>query len=210
MTLAIASPSKTSSLSSSKPSSNKLMTIKDYLNYDDGTDTRYELVNGELVEMPTESFGNIGIAKFLLFEFAKYVPLMLIVYNTEIEVLGRRSTCRIPDLLILSEESAEVLLASTRNLIAIDMPSPVLVVEVVSLGQENRDRDYRYKRTEYAARGINEYWIIDPEICQITICLWVDGQYEDKIFTGDMQITSTVVSDFALTVTEILAFGHSK
>lgn len=33
----------------------KPMTLEDYLNYDDGTDTRYELVNGELIAMPPES-----------------------------------------------------------------------------------------------------------------------------------------------------------
>lgn len=27
------------------------MTLEEYLNYDDGTDTRYELVNGELIAM---------------------------------------------------------------------------------------------------------------------------------------------------------------
>ena len=187
--------------------SSKLMTIEDYLSYNDGSDIRYELVNGELVKMPTESFGNINIAKFLLFEFAKHIPLMLIVYNTEIEVSGRRSTSRIPDLLVITEESATALQASSRNFISREMRSPVLVVEIVSPGQENRDRDYRYKRTEYAARGINEYWIIDPEMCQITICLWVEGQYEDKIYTTDMQIFSTIVSGFALTASEILAFG---
>ena len=187
--------------------SSKLMTIEDYLSYNDGSDIRHELVNGELVKMPTESFGNINIAKFLLFEFAKHIPLMLIVYNTEIEVSGRRSTSRIPDLLVITEESATALQASSRNFISREMRSPVLVVEIVSPGQENRDRDYRYKRTEYAARGINEYWIIDPEMCQITICLWVEGQYEDKIYTTDMQIFSTIVSGFALTASEILAFG---
>lgn len=195
MTLATASPSK-------------LMTIEEYLSYDDGTDTRYELVNGELVKVPTESFGNISIAKFLLFEFARHIPLALILYNTEIEVSGRRVTCRIPDLIIVTEESKEYLQASSRNFVSMAMPSPILVVEVVSPGQENRDRDYRYKRTEYAARGINEYWIIDPEMRQITICLWVDGQYEDKIYTGDMPILSTVVDGFALTVEQVLKFGQ--
>ncbi len=33
----------------------KLLTFEEYLTYDDGTDTRYELVDGELVEMPPES-----------------------------------------------------------------------------------------------------------------------------------------------------------
>ena len=30
-------------------------TLEDYLAYDDGTETRYELVDGELIAMPTES-----------------------------------------------------------------------------------------------------------------------------------------------------------
>jgi Uma2 family endonuclease len=94
------------------------------------------------------------------------------------------------------------------NTITQEMPAPLLVVEVVSSGRENRDRSYRYKRTEYAARGINEYWIIDPEMRQITICLWVDGQYEDKIYTGDMAISSTVVDGFALAAEQVLTFGQ--
>ncbi|MDW8199678.1 MAG: Uma2 family endonuclease [Cyanobacteriota bacterium SKYGB_h_bin112] len=36
-------------------------------------------------------------------------------------------------------------------------------MEVVSPGADNRNRDYCYKHTEYAARGIAEYWIVDPE-----------------------------------------------
>ena len=31
------------------------MTFEDYLAYDDGTDSRYEWIDGVLVEMPTES-----------------------------------------------------------------------------------------------------------------------------------------------------------
>jgi len=185
-----------------------LMTIEDYLNYDDGTDTRYELVNGELVKMPTESPLNCQIAKFLMFEFAKHLPIILICHkDIQIIVSGRRAKVRLPDLVVLSAEGYAALAGQRSNTITQEMPAPVLVVEVVSPGQENRDRDYRYKRTEYAARGINEYWIIDPEMRQITICLWVEGQYEDKIYTGDMQISSTVVADFALTVEQVLAFG---
>jgi Uma2 family endonuclease len=196
MTLATASPSK-------------LMTIDDYLSYDDGTDNRYELVNGELVEMPTESHLNCQIAKLLMFEFAKHFPIALICHkDIEIVVSGRRAKVRLPDLVILSEDGHAALTGQRSNTITQEMPPPVLVVEVVSPGQENRDRDYRYKRTEYAARGINEYWIIDPEMRQITICLWVDGQYEDKIYTGDMPISSTVVDGFTLTAEKILAFGE--
>lgn len=142
------------------PSSPTLLTFDDYLAYDDGTDTRYELVDGELVAMPPESPGNLAIARFLLVALMQHVPLELIAYGTEIEVSGRRARCRIPDLLVHSEESLAALAGATRATLTRDMPPPALVVEVVSPGESNRSRDYRHKHTEYAARGIAEYWII--------------------------------------------------
>lgn len=195
-------------MSQTASSASKLMTMEEYLAYEDGTDTRYELVDGKLVEMPTESFENSNIAKFLLFELAKYMPLVLIAYNTEVEVSGRRATCRIPNLLLHTEESAAALVGTPRNLITKDMPPPALVIEIVSPGQQNRDRDYRYKRTEYAARGIAEYWIIDPERQQLTLCLWVNGQYEDTIHADDTPLTSTLIPSLKLRAAQILAFGQ--
>jgi Uma2 family endonuclease len=43
----------------------KRMSLEEYLAYDDGTDTRYELVDGVLVEMGNESKLNVQIAMFL-------------------------------------------------------------------------------------------------------------------------------------------------
>ncbi len=140
------------------------LTFEEYLAYDDGTDTRYELVNGELVEMPPESDENNDVAKRLLFELAKPVAIALLAYkDTEIEVTGRRATCRLPDVLAHTAESKAALAGTRRATITRDMPPPALIVEIVSPGQANRDRDYRYKHTEYAARGIAEYWIVDPQ-----------------------------------------------
>jgi Uma2 family endonuclease len=72
------------------------LTFEEFLNYDDGTDMRYELVDGALVEMPTESNENNRIARGLFLELAKLFPLALLAHkDTEIEVAGRRATCRI-------------------------------------------------------------------------------------------------------------------
>ncbi len=180
-----------------------LLTFEEFLAYDDGTDTRYELVDGELVEMPTESQENNDITKYLLFALAKHLPINLITFNTEVEVMGRRATCRIPDLLVHTEESKAALAGANRAIITRDMPPPALVIEIVSPGAENRNRDYRYKRTEYAARGIAEYWIVDPEMKQITVCKWVEGQYEDTVFTSEMRIESDIVPGWELTVAEV-------
>ncbi|MEO1134934.1 MAG: Uma2 family endonuclease, partial [Cyanobacteria bacterium J06639_1] len=160
------------------------LTMEEYLAHDDGTDKRYELVDGELVEMSVEDLVNVEIATFLLFEFAKYVPRrMLAIANLEIEVGGKRAKTRIPDLAIHSQDSRAALNGQKRAILLRDMPPPALVVEVVSPGKENRDRYYRFKHTEYAARGISEYWIIDPEAQKITVCLWVNGRYEDTVYS---------------------------
>ncbi|MEH1811874.1 MAG: hypothetical protein V7K26_30205 [Nostoc sp.] len=74
--------------------------------------------------MPTESQENCDIAKFLLFELAKRFLITLLAYkDIEVEVSGRRATCRLPDL-VLHTESKVALIGSPRNLITRDMPPP--------------------------------------------------------------------------------------
>ena len=185
------------------------LTLEEYLAFDDGTDNRYELVDGKLVIMPPESNRNNLIALYLLSEFLKLVPLRLICHkDTEIVVTGNRTRVRIPDLLILTEELFTAI-GGRRATITPDMPSPVLVVEVVSLGKANRDRDYRYKRSEYAARGIAEYWIVDPEFSQVTILSLVDGLYEETVFESDREINSNILTQLSLTPTELFADKNS-
>ena len=170
-----------------------LLTLEEYLTYDDGTDNRYELVDGKLVIMPPESDRNNLIALYLLSELMKLVPLQLIRHkDTEIVVTGNRTRVRIPDLMILTQELLTAI-GGKRATITADMPSPLLVVEVVSPGKANEDRDYRYKRSEYAARGILEYWIVDPQIKRVTILSLVDGLYEETIFEASQSISSTLV-----------------
>lgn len=184
----------------------KLMTLEEYLNYDDGTETFYELVNGELVEMPPESELNRRIAMFLVIYFAQQgIPFQRLSMKTEIVVIGARATTRLPDMMILSEELATALEGARRSTILPEMPPPLLVVEVVSLGQEKRD--YRYKKSEYAARGIAEYWIVDPMQQRVSVLEWVEGLYEERVYEGDNAISSSLFAGLKLTVSQILQ-GH--
>ena len=182
------------------------LTLEEYLAYDDGTNNRYELVDGKLVVLPIKSDRNNLIALFLLSEFLKLIPIRLIRHkDTEIVVTGNRTRVRMPDLLILTEELLAAI-GGRRATITSDMPSPVLAVEVVSPGKANRDRDYRYKRSEYAARGIVEYWIVDPELSKVTVLSLVDGLYEEAIFEGDKPISSAIINRLSLTAEQIFSF----
>jgi Uma2 family endonuclease len=185
------------------------MTFEEYLNYNDGTDTQYELVNGELVPVPPESRLNSQIAMFLVFELAKFVPFSLICHkDTEIEVSGRFASARLPDVMVLTEALNEIL-GDARGTITRDMPPPQLVIEVVSPGKESEDRDYRYKRSEYAARGIEEYWIVDPMRQMVTLLRLVDGLYEEQVFRGDEQIVSPMLPNLELMAERVMKAGIS-
>jgi Uma2 family endonuclease len=184
--------------------SQKFFTLEDYLAYNDGTDKRYELINGELVEMPSESDLNNLIAIFLLAQLLQFVPIALLRRGTEIAVSGYRATARVPDLMVLTEESAAALQGTTRSILLPEMPPPALVVEVVSPGTENEQRDYRYKRSEYAARGIREYWVVDPTGQQVMVLTWVAGLYEEAIFKGNERLLSALFPDLHLTAAQVL------
>ena len=107
----------------------KPMTLAEYLNFDDGTDTRYELIDGQPVAMPTESVLNDRIASFLFACFLKLgLPYYRLSTKTQVAVSGRLANARQPDLTVLSEEAASALDDSKQSLITHDMPPPVLVV----------------------------------------------------------------------------------
>jgi hypothetical protein len=48
-------------MSSTGPSPSTCMPFEEYLAYDNGTDKRYALVNGALVEVPPESNETLGL-----------------------------------------------------------------------------------------------------------------------------------------------------
>jgi Uma2 family endonuclease len=173
----------------------KFMTLDAYLNYDDETEASYELVNGELVEMPPESELNRRIAMFLVAYFLQNgIPSQRLTLKTEIVVSGARATARFPDVMMLSEELEALLVGARRSTVMLDMPPPLLVIEIVSPKQETRD--YRYKRSEYAARGIKEYWIVDPMLQRLTVLEWV--------YEGDNVVTSPLFGVLELKVSQIL------
>ncbi|NJP10622.1 MAG: Uma2 family endonuclease [Leptolyngbyaceae cyanobacterium RU_5_1] len=190
----------------------RFATFEDYLNYDDGTDRRYELVDGRLVELPPESEPNDWIANYLFLAIANtgVVPPRLIrpgKCEIQVPVLQPNDPAnRYPDLVILCE--VHLTLTQKRLTIKRDMPPPVLVAEVVSPGKTNRERDDERKRDQYAQLGIPEYWLIDPEQQRVTVLELKAGHYaEVGTFQGSDAILSPTFSNLQLTANQILTMG---
>ena len=122
----------------------RFQTFAEYLQYEDNSEESYELFNGELVEMPPESGLNFQMANRLFLVFALMLGTDRVRgHGLELEVRGEPKN-RYPDLTIIREEHIQLL--SQRNTILLAMAPPLLVLEVVSAGEIQRERLHRQKK----------------------------------------------------------------
>jgi Uma2 family endonuclease len=175
----------------------KIYTFAEYLNYQDSTDIKYELFNGELISMPPASGFHALILRYIFKVLEKEIEKLKLNWQVMPATVGIRTDkakSRIPDLMILTAEQCQEI--KTMTTAVIEFP-PVLVIEIVSPG--NADDDYRYKRSEYAVRGIPEYWIVDPMELKISVLTLVSGFYELAEFSDEDKIISETFPDIQLT-----------
>lgn len=188
------------------------MSLQDFLTYDDGTDGRYELVDGVLIDMGAESTINTWIVGFLFGVFIQMrFPSYCIGFKQKISVCSPSVTARDPDLIIHTKDSASAIEGRREAFLFLGEPNPLVVIEVVSPGDEtkpNYQRDYEEKPEEYANRGIPEMWQIDPSREWVRIGILNAKEYQFQTFTGDETIFSPSLPTLNLTANQILSAGR--
>ena len=178
------------------------LSFEEYLTYDDGTENRYDLVDGELVLMPPATGKHEAIITLLLIRF--YLEIQRLGLDWQVRPSGtgvrtNRGKSRLTDLCVITAQQKQEI----ENTSAVLQSPPLLVVEVVS--PESVKRDYEQKPAEYAAIQIPEYWIVDPLLNKVSILLLVDGSYQTAEFSGNDRIISQAFPELALTVEQVLS-----
>jgi len=86
-----------------------------------------------------------------------------------------------------------------------------LVIEVVSEGDENRDRDLVKKPQDYARAGISEYWIVDPKDRRVRVlALDGDAYRVHGEFTPGQTATSVLLMGLTVDVAQLFAAAEVK
>ncbi|MEY2833670.1 MAG: hypothetical protein RLZZ574_2929 [Cyanobacteriota bacterium] len=187
------------------------ITFEEYLSYDDapkadgGTDSRYELVDGELILMPPATARHSDIIDFIADCFkaiALEYQLDIKVKTGDVGVKTGVNSCLIPDISVIE---GSVWRSMPRDVSAVIQVPLLLAVEVVSPGTEQIERDYTDKAIEYQNTGISEYWIVDPIEQKITVLVLDKGSYTKTVFTGDDAIASATFPQLEVTAEEILS-----
>ena len=185
------------------------LTFAEYLAYDDGTDTRYELVDGELLPMSLGTGKHGAMIEFVNDQFRSEIGRQQLPWTAKAMMVGVRSprgrrwdTVRIPDITVLALAQWEAM-ADREAVIDLNESPPLLVVEVVS--PSTKTDDYRSKRSEYGLLEIPEYWIVDPLGGKIVCCILEHQFYDATEYQGDMLIQSPTFPEMRLTAAQILA-----
>ncbi len=80
-------------------------------------------------------------------------------------------------------------------------PAPDFVVEVLSDSTEKNDRETKFQ--DYAAHGVQEYWIIDAEKQTIEQYFLQNESYELLLKSKSGEINSVVLPDFKIPIRSV-------
>jgi len=169
-------------------------TVADYLAYDE---ERVELIDGEFLVTASPSFRHQDV-----------IANLHSILRPQIRLLGLGKVCLSPLDTILSTYDVvqpDLLFLSTESLkrvkIRIEGP-PDVAIEVLS--PSDRKRDLVTKRRLYFDRGVQEYWIVDPEATAVTVLVRSSaGWREHGIFKRGDSVTSEVMKGVIAPVSEI-------
>src|SRR5919108_4867244 len=163
-----------------------LWTEEQYLRLTDQTNRFIEFTDGSVEVLPMPTRKHQAIARFLFLALLALVqPLGGTVFYAPLRVRVAPGRFREPDLVLLLDVN------DPRNQNAFWLGAD-LVVEIVS--PDHVERDTVMKRADYAAAGIPEYWIVNPDEETITVLrLEVDGYVEHGVFGRGETATSVLL-----------------
>ncbi len=165
---------------------------------------RYELVHGVLVVTPPPSEGERGPNEELGF--------LLKLYKKD-HPQGSALDLTLPESQIRTGDSCRradrAIWAGLGRVPRVRHDVPTIVVEFVSAGKRDFQRDYVDKRDEYLAIGVQEYWIIDRFRRLMTV-LRQDGKkiIETEIMEH-MTYTTSLLPGFELPLTKLFEVSDS-
>lgn len=131
---------------------------------DDGK--RYEIIDGELIVTRAPRWSHQQVTGRLfsaLDSWSQTTGLGEAAINPGIIFTDEDNV--IPDVVWASTERLAALMDEAEHLTG----APELVVEVLSLGKKDEQRDRQLKLKLYSQQGVQEYWIVDNTLQQVQV-----------------------------------------
>ncbi|MBC5794419.1 MAG: Uma2 family endonuclease [Sphaerospermopsis sp.] len=198
----------------------KVITFEEFVAWlPENSGVRYELHNGNIIEMSQPTGDHEEVKSFLGVEIPFEIKRLGLPYGIPNQVIVRpdgKDSGYFPDLLVLNRENLVNEKLWKKESIVSQGASIPLVIEIVSTNWRD---DYHLKYADYEEMGIPEYWIVDyaalggrnfignPKQPTISVCNLVDGEYQISKFQNNDIVISQTFTEFNLTANQIFQAG---
>jgi len=174
------------------------LTAEQFDNYPFEEDKRYELDEGELIEMTRPAYKHNRALRILLVKLDEYLTrtgLGEALLSENLYALSS-NTRRSPDVaVILGDRRAELENAKVIHVI------PEIAAEVLSPSETPRMIHRKLK--QYFDAGVKEVWLIDPDSREAEI--WTGAALPETALGAGDALTSVLLPDFELPLAELFA-----
>ncbi|MFN7413780.1 MAG: Uma2 family endonuclease [Dolichospermum sp.] len=194
----------------------KVTTFEEFVaGLPDNSGVRYELHNGNIIEMAQPVGEHEESKGFLTIKLSGIIDRLDLPYLIPNQVIVRpegKDSGYFPDVLVLNRENLVNEKLWKKESILSNGASIPLVIEVVSTNWRD---DYHLKYADYEEMGISEYWIVDyaalggrnfignPKQPTISVCNLVDEEYQISKFRDHERIISQTFPELNLTANQI-------
>ena len=171
-------------------------TVNDYMTAP--PDKRYQLLDGEMVLVPSPSNRHQTTLRELLLQVHQFVSRNGLgqVWPAPLDVVLSSYDVVQPDLFYVSDERSSII--TDANI----QGAPDLVVEILSPGTAVYDRGY--KRTLYGRSGVREYWLVDLDTSTVEVLTIRDQELVTETTYGRRDtLTSPVLPGLAIELEHI-------
>lgn len=198
----------------------KIVTFEQFIDrLSETSGVRYELHNGEIVEIAQPGGDHEEVKSFLGIEISCEIKRLRLPYGIPNQAIVKppgKDCGYFPDVLVLNRANlANDKLWKKASTLSLGASIP-LVIEIVSTNWRD---DYHLKFADYEEMGIPEYWIVDyaalggrnfignPKQPTISVCNLVDGEYQISKFRDKDSIVSKTFPELNLMANQIFQAG---
>ncbi len=179
-----------------------LWTIRD-LNVmpDDGGWKRYEIIDGELFVTRAPHIRHQDAGGNIYLELAIWSRQTGLGKPFQTPgIIFSPTDAVIPDVIWIGNERLNNGINQAGHITV----APELIVEILSPGEQNEQRDKEVKLKLYSLKGVQEYWVVSWQLRTIEIYHRMDARLQlAATLLGDDRLTSPLLPGFSICVAQI-------
>ena len=160
-----------------------------------------EFINGEVIYHSPARLEHLSASRLLSQLIGIFISKYKLGYlGVEKMMISLTRNDYEPDICFFSNKKKKQFIKNQMRFTA-----PDLIVEILSKSTVKIDRGTKFE--DYAAHGVIEYWIVDPDTEILEQYILINGIYELNLKSGNGDVTSLAIEDFEIQVRSIFDEG---